>query len=90
VAESSARLDAYLQADQSSPSEQAERGEMLVRLAAALEQLPKDQYDVIILRKMQGVSVGQIAEQMGKTEKSVAGLLFRGKQKLRELLAECE
>jgi RNA polymerase sigma-70 factor (ECF subfamily) len=88
VAESSARLDAYLAADQSSPSQQAERQELLLRIAAALDQLPEDQRDVVIQRDLLGAPVGQIAEQLGRSEKSVAGLLLRGRRKLRELLAE--
>jgi RNA polymerase sigma-70 factor (ECF subfamily) len=43
VAESTVRLDAFLAAEQSTPSEQAERQERLVKLAAALDQLPQDQ-----------------------------------------------
>jgi RNA polymerase sigma-70 factor (ECF subfamily) len=87
VADSAARLDVYLAADQSSPSQQAERHEVLLRIAAALDQLPEDQRNVFIQRDLLGASVCQIAEQLGRTEKSVAGLLLRGRRKLRELLA---
>jgi RNA polymerase sigma-70 factor (ECF subfamily) len=87
VADSAARLDAYLAADQSSPSEQAERHELLLRIAAALDQLPEDQRNVFIQRDLLGAPVRQIAEQLGRTEKSVAGLLLRSRRKLRELLA---
>lgn len=88
VSESSARLEAYLADGQSSPSQQAERNELLLRIAAALEQLPEDQREVLILRDLRGASVGQIAGQLGRTEKSVAGLLLRGRRKLRELLED--
>jgi RNA polymerase sigma-70 factor (ECF subfamily) len=88
--ESSARLDGYLGADGSSPSQQAERGELLLRLAAAIEGLPPDQHDVIVRRDLKGEAVEQIAKQIGRTEKAVAGLLFRGRRKLRELLADFE
>jgi RNA polymerase sigma-70 factor (ECF subfamily) len=86
VAESSARLDAFLADRQSSPSQQAERHELLLRLAEALEQLPEDQREVLIQRDLRGASVSQIAEQLGRTEKAVAGLLLRGRRKLREFL----
>jgi len=86
LAESSGRLEAYLAADQSSPSQQVQRKELLLRAAEALEKLPEDQRDVIMLRDLMNQPVAQIAQQLGRTEKSVAGLLLRGRQKLRDLL----
>jgi RNA polymerase sigma-70 factor (ECF subfamily) len=86
VAESSSRLEAYLAADQSSPSQQVQRKELLLRAAEALESLPEDQRDVVMLRDLMNQPVAQIAQQLGRTEKSVAGLLLRGRHKLRELL----
>jgi RNA polymerase sigma-70 factor (ECF subfamily) len=86
VAESSARLDAILAAKQPSPSQEAQRKELLLRIAEALEKLPEDQRDVVMLRDLMGQPVAQIAQQLGRTERSVAGLLLRGRQKLRELL----
>ena len=87
VTESSLRLEAFLAADQSSPSERAEREELLVRVAGALDQLPAVQRDVIIYHHLHGTPVAEIAGRMGKTEKAVAMLLYRGKCRLRELLA---
>jgi RNA polymerase sigma-70 factor (ECF subfamily) len=86
MAESSGRLEAYLAADQSSPSQQVQRKELLLRAAEALESLPADQRDVVMLRDLMNQPVAQIAQQLGRTEKSVAGLLLRGRHKLRELL----
>lgn len=88
--ESSARLASFLQADLPSPSQEAERHELLLRIAAALEQLPEDQRDVVIQRDLLAAHVAQIAEQMGRTEKSVAGLLLRGRRRLRQLLDDCQ
>jgi RNA polymerase sigma-70 factor (ECF subfamily) len=90
MAESSARLEAYLTADQSSPSQQAQRNELLLRTAEALETLPEDQRDVVMLRDLMNQPVAEIAKQLGRTEKSIAGLLLRGRLKLRELLAAYE
>ena len=39
-------------------------------------------------RVKRGASVAEIAEQVGKTEAAVAGLLRRGLQKLRQLMHE--
>jgi RNA polymerase sigma-70 factor, ECF subfamily len=88
VEDSSVRLDAFLAAEQSSPSDRAERAEVLVRLAAAVEQLPESQRDAIIYRHLHETPVAQIAERMGKTEKAVAMLLYRGMARLRKPLAE--
>jgi RNA polymerase sigma-70 factor (ECF subfamily) len=86
MAESSGRLEMYLASSQSSPSGKVVRQELLLALAAAIDQLPEDQRDVLIQRDLSGASVSQIAEQLGRTEKSVAGLLLRGRRRLRELL----
>ena len=86
VAESSARIDQWLAANQSSPSEQAVRHEQELRLAAALAQLPEDQRDAVILQKLMKASVAEIASQMKRSEKAVAGLLRRGMQKLGKIL----
>jgi RNA polymerase sigma-70 factor (ECF subfamily) len=88
VNDSSARLQNWLVAPDSSPSQRAQREEQLLRLAAALAKLPEDQRDVVILRDSLDTPIRTIAEQLGRTEKSVAGLLLRGRRKLRELLQE--
>ena len=88
VDESSARLEAWLAADQSSPSEQVVRQEQLLRLADALGQLPEDQRLAVELHHLKDESVVEIARRMGRTVPSVTGLLRRGLKKLRELLDE--
>jgi RNA polymerase sigma-70 factor (ECF subfamily) len=88
VTESSSRFDKFLAAEQSSPSERAEREEQLVRLAAAIDQLPADQRDVIIYHHLHGAPVAEIAGRMGKTDKAVAMLLYHGKCQLRKRLAD--
>jgi RNA polymerase sigma-70 factor (ECF subfamily) len=84
--DSSARLEAWLAADQSSPSEVVGRQEQLLRMAGALARLPEDQRVAVELHHLRDVSVAEIAAQLGRTEASVAGLLRRGLHKLRELL----
>jgi RNA polymerase sigma-70 factor (ECF subfamily) len=88
VAESSARIDQWLAASQSSPSEQAERHEQELRLAAALAQLPEDQRDVVIMHKLMKASVAETASQTKRSEKAVAGLLRRAMQKLGQILKD--
>lgn len=86
VADSSSRLAAYLADDRASPVEQVERQERLLRVAAAIDQLPEDQRTAVIQRDLLGASVAEIAGQMARTEKAVAGLLLRGRGTLRRLL----
>jgi RNA polymerase sigma-70 factor (ECF subfamily) len=88
VNDSSARLRNWLVAPDSSPSQRAQREEQLLRLAAALARLPQDQRDVVILRDSLDTPIRTIAEQLGRSEKAIAGLLLRGRRKLRELLRE--
>jgi RNA polymerase sigma-70 factor (ECF subfamily) len=88
VNDSSARLQNWLVAPDSSPSQRAQREEQLLRVAAALARLPEDQRDVVILRDSLDTPVRAIAEQLGRSEKAIAGLLLRGRRKLRELLQE--
>jgi RNA polymerase sigma-70 factor (ECF subfamily) len=88
VADSSSRLVAYLADEGASPSEQAERQEIIRRVSNAIDQLPEDQRTAVIHRDLLGASVAEIAGQMGRTEKAVAGLLLRGRGTLRRLLQD--
>jgi RNA polymerase sigma-70 factor (ECF subfamily) len=88
VHDSSARLEGWLAAEQSSPSEIAQRQEMLLRLAGALARLPDDQRTAVELHHLRDGSVAEIASVMGRTEAAVAGLLRRGLKRLRELMQE--
>jgi RNA polymerase sigma-70 factor (ECF subfamily) len=82
--QSSARLEASLAGDGSSPSEQAVRHEELEQLAAALAQLPEDQRLAVQLQQMHGHSVQAIAALMGRSKSAVGGLLRRGMAGLRQ------
>lgn len=86
LAQSSARLEELLQANATSPSEHLLRQERLWQLSAALAQLAEDQRLALEMHYLQGGTVAEVAELMGRTERSVAGLVRRGLQRLRELL----
>jgi RNA polymerase sigma-70 factor (ECF subfamily) len=88
VEAASARLENFLAAQQSSPSQRAERNEQLLRLADALAQLPEPQRLAVELRHLHGCSLQEIAEQMERTPAAVAGLLHRGLTALKTLLDE--
>jgi RNA polymerase sigma-70 factor (ECF subfamily) len=88
VKESSVRLDRLLASPETSPSERVQKEEQLVRMTRALDGLEQDQRQAVIARHLVGLKVAEIAAQMGRTEKAVAGLLLRGRRKLRQLLGE--
>lgn len=88
--QSSARLEAFLAADQSSPSQRAVRNENVLRLAAALETLPDAQRRAVELHYWEGCTVAEISEALGRSTSAVAGLLHRGLTALREQLQETQ
>lgn len=57
-------------------------------LRQALDQLPDDQREVLILRHVAGLSPQEIARVLGRTESSVHGLHHRGRHCLQAALAE--
>lgn len=88
VEESSARLEAWLAVDESSPSDCAIRHEQLLRLAKALAQLPGDQRAALELHHLKGCAVADIARMLDRTRPAVAGLIRRGLHALRKLLKD--
>lgn len=88
--EAAAQLGAWLAAEESSPSDHAERNEQALRLAQALTALPEAQREAVVLRHLQGWSLADISRQLGRSAAAVAGLLHRGLDQLRILLQEPE
>ncbi len=88
LARSSQALGKALVADHSSPSQQAVRREHAVLLAQALERLPKDYREVLVLRHLEECAFAEVARRMGRTVESVKKLWARALPRLRELLEE--
>jgi len=85
---SSARVEAWLAREESTPGRKAVRKEQLSRLAETLLQLPEDQRQAVELHHLQGMSLAGVGQQLGRSREAVAGLVFRGLKKLRSLLAQ--
>jgi RNA polymerase sigma-70 factor, ECF subfamily len=59
-------------------------------LRAALETLPVEQRDVIVMRFILGLTPGEIAERIGRSEDAVHGLQHRGRRALRAELTRLQ
>jgi RNA polymerase sigma-70 factor (ECF subfamily) len=57
-------------------------------LRQALERLPDDQREVLVLRHVLGLSPLEIADALGKSESSINGLHHRGSHRLRSSLRD--
>jgi RNA polymerase sigma-70 factor (ECF subfamily) len=88
--DSSARLEALLAAEQSSPSERAAHNEEVLRLEEALATLPEPTRSAVVLRHFHDWPLTDISRHLGRTQAAVAGLLHRGLTRLHELLRERE
>jgi RNA polymerase sigma-70 factor, ECF subfamily len=86
--QSSVRMGGWLAAEQSSPSQRAQRKDRAVLLAEALAALPGSQREVVMLRHLHNWPLSRIADHLGRTPPSVVGLLQRGLKALRETLRE--
>jgi RNA polymerase sigma-70 factor, ECF subfamily len=84
--ESSSRIDAFLAANQSSPSERAAKNEQLTRLADSLAKLSPLQREAVVLHHLQGLTIAETARRMGRPEASAAGLIRRGLKELKKLM----
>ncbi len=82
---SSLRIEAWLAAEQSSPSQGVIREEEVSQLAAALARLPDEQRTAVELHHLQGLPLAEVAAQLNRTKGATAALLFRGLKKLRHI-----
>jgi RNA polymerase sigma-70 factor, ECF subfamily len=86
VRDSDSRIATWLTAAGSSPSYRVARADEMVALAEALAELPADQRSAIEWHHLAGLSLAETADRLGRTREAVAGLLYRGLQKLRRRL----
>ena len=81
-------LERGLIAPQSTPSRNAVKHEALVLLASALEQLPDDYRQVIMLRHLEGLSFAEVAAAMGRSLASVQNLWVRALKRIKQSVGE--
>lgn len=84
--QSASRLDEFLAATQTSPSQAAIRDEERMQLAGALESLPSDYRDVLVLRHLEGLSFSEIAGHLNRNAGAVRMLWVRALAQLKESL----
>lgn len=85
---SSRMLGPALAASLTTPSQQAERREQAFLLADALEKLPADYREVLILRHLEGLTFPEVARRMERTQDSVEKLWLRALTRLRKGFGE--
>src|SRR5262245_18106598 len=88
LAASSQVLERGLASPHSTPSQRAVAREQATRLAAALESLPANYADVIVLRHLEGLPFAEVSKRMRRTQDSVKKLWVRAIARLRDALAE--
>jgi RNA polymerase sigma-70 factor (ECF subfamily) len=74
------RLDRSPEGD---PQEQVERWERAAALRERVETLPEDQRTAIRLRYIEGLSLAEVAERVGRNENATKQLLHRATTSLR-------
>ena len=83
---SSQLLDRGLVAPLTSPSQQAARHEQATWLARALEQLPEDYREVLVLHHLEECAFPEVARRMGRSVEAVKKLWARALARLRRSL----
>ncbi len=73
---------------QDSPRRVVERKQLYGRIMDALQKLPEDQRQVVLLRELEGLAYKEIADVMGIPEGTVMSRLFYARKKLQKLLAD--
>ena len=75
-----------LAGDESTASRQMSRKESMQALHVSIAELPEDYRLVVLLRYFEGRSLAEIAEELGRSEGAVRGLLDRARAKLRDAM----
>ena len=71
---------------QENPSKALERKQLYGKIMDAMEALPDDQRQVVLMRELDGMSYKEISDMMGIPEGTVMSRLYYARKKLQELL----
>ena len=81
-----AEMDVELADPAAGPEDRAETADLAARTARALDALPADAREVVVLRDVQGLSTKEAAKVLGISEGAVKVRLHRAHARLRELV----
>jgi RNA polymerase sigma-70 factor, ECF subfamily len=73
-------------ADSVTPSRVFAQEERLQRLMRTLDELPEQYREVLLLAKLESLTIEEISQRLGKPRQAVSLLIFRAARRLRELL----
>ena len=83
---STVTLIKLIEARDRTPSSIAASHEVNAAVGAALKELPEDYRDAVRMVYLEGLTVAQAAEAMGRTDRAIHNLCFKAKKKLQDLL----
>ena len=86
--QSCAGINAYAQSDVASPQDMALRRERLEKLRSALRTLPVDEQQAVVGRYINQMKIKEIAELLQMSEKMASDRVFRGLNKLLEIMGD--
>lgn len=83
-------LAEFVEAHDPTPSRSARRRERLERLQEALRNLSEDHRKVVLLARVEGLPIKEVARRMGKDYNATSQLLYRAALKLREAFGQTD
>lgn len=83
-------MNFYKESEAASPEQAVLRSEMNKMLERVLQEISEVYREAMLLKYVHGLSYKEIAKLQGVSEKTVEQRIYRGKQKLKEVIHEAE